>query len=292
MSAKIYFRTGPSQKIQRLFIAAASNVHRLVAPKHALTVAKRLLLTPTRLPAKNAEPQGLEKSLVSTGYGKVATYRLGKGPVWLLVHGWSGASHQFYPLMQHIADQGFTAVAFDHIAHGASEGSASHLPAFIEGLDCVAKQESNVAGVIAHSMGGAALLQSNCAAIINQPLLLIAPVLNYVENMHTTVRRSGYSMKLFEQVTKEVVGASGLQLEHINPVARLQNRQTDSIIVHDPGDRLANFSICEAAAAKSDRVQLVEAPRHGHGRIMKCKATMVAFNQLSGALEHSQQGAC
>lgn len=292
MSAKIYFRTGPSQKIQRLLISAASNVHRLVAPKHALTVAKRLLLTPTRLPAKNVEPQGLVKSLVTTSYGKVATYRLGSGPAWLLIHGWSGATHQFYPLMQHIAEQGFTAVAFDHIAHGASEGNASHLPAFIEGIDCVAQQETSLAGVVAHSMGGAALLQSNSLAISKLPLLLIAPVLNYVENMYTTVRRSGYSMKLFEQVTKDIAGGSGLQLEHINPVARLQNRQTNSIIIHDPGDRLANFSVCAAAAENSESIQLIEAERHGHGRIMKCKPTMAAFDQLSHGLEHSQQGAC
>lgn len=33
-----------------------------------------------------------------------------------------------FPLMEHIAAQGFTALAYDHPAHGESEGAFGHVP--------------------------------------------------------------------------------------------------------------------------------------------------------------------
>lgn len=289
MSAKIYFRTGPSQRLQRAIIALASSLHRKLAPKHALATAERILLTPTRLPAKNSKPDRMISASVNSAMGTLATYQLGSGPVWLLVHGWSGAAHQFFPLMQHIADRGYTALAFDLPAHGASDGQQAHLPAFIDAITTLCKGNS-IAGVVAHSMGGAAVLQANLPALSKQPLLLIAPVLNYVENMYQTIHRSGYSMRLFEQVSQRISQQWQLALADIDPIARLHQRHGDCLIVHDPGDRLASFEVSQAACASLNNAHLIAADKQGHGRVMKCKATLAAFDQLAGVALNSAQG--
>lgn len=92
-----------------------------------------------------------------TSEGTLMSYRLGRGPVWLLMHGWSGSASQFYPLMSHIAAQGFTAIAYDHPAHGHSAGHTGHLPRFVRAFDeLVEKMTADygpLQGVIAHSMG-------------------------------------------------------------------------------------------------------------------------------------------
>ncbi|WP_119394528.1 alpha/beta hydrolase [Salinibius halmophilus] len=279
MSAKIYFRTGPTQRLQRALIALGSFLHGRIAPQHALATAERILLTPTRLPAKNSEPAAIKKQFVDGPEGKIATYCLGSGPVWLLTHGWSGASHQFFPLMEHIASRGYTALAFDHLGHGASAGKYAHLPAFMQAIETVAKGH-NIAGYIAHSMGGAALLQSGIADADDKPVLLIAPVLNYVENMYQTIERSGYSLRLFEQVTAKISQQYQFELASIDPIAKLQARQGSTIIVHDPGDRLARFEVSEAASRNASHVTLIKADKQGHGRVMKCRASKQAFDQL------------
>ncbi|MCV5752037.1 lysophospholipase, partial [Escherichia coli] len=125
--------------------------------------------------------------------------------MWVLTHGWSGTASQFYPLMEHIAACGFTALAYDHPAHGESDGQYGHIPGFVRGLEEVLDSvEEGVAGLVGHSMGTTSALECRHHKLENKPLLLIAPVLNYGENLFGSIARSGYSMKLFKAVVSEV----------------------------------------------------------------------------------------
>ena len=113
MSSKIYFNTrrvSPS----KLLLGLGTRLHHALAPAHAKRTASKLLLTPQRPTREVAAPTGLVQQAIHTGEGTLMSYRLGQGPVWLLMHGWSGSASQFYPLMNHIAAQGFTALAYDH----------------------------------------------------------------------------------------------------------------------------------------------------------------------------------
>ncbi|KFK47806.1 esterase, partial [Vibrio vulnificus] len=98
---------------------------------------RKLLLTPARTQSKNMQPQGLRKSKVDTAQGTLTTYALGEAQGWELTHGWSGTARQFFTLMKHIASRGFTALAYDHPAHGESSGDVGQIPAFVEGVDAV-----------------------------------------------------------------------------------------------------------------------------------------------------------
>lgn len=267
MSAKIYFNQGKSQRLQRLLLATASSIHRAIAPDHALRTARRLLLKPSRISARHQPPAGLVRTHIETRQGALACYQLGQGPRVLLVHGWSGAAHQYYPLMQALAEQGFTALAYDQPAHGDSPGSQTHLPAFEQAFDDIIASQSDVIAVVAHSMGAAGVLQSKHYGH-RCPLVLIAPVLNYVENTYQTVARSGYSMALFEQVIRQIEHEYAAPMADIDPVSRLSDRPGETCIIHDPNDRLAKFAISQQVAKQSPRVSLHQAPNLGHGRIM------------------------
>ncbi len=50
--------------------------------------------------------------------------------------------------MEHIANQGFTALAYDHPAHGQSEGVYGHIPAFVLGLEAVLDSLEDVAVIV------------------------------------------------------------------------------------------------------------------------------------------------
>ncbi|MEJ2766400.1 alpha/beta hydrolase [Photobacterium sp. MCCC 1A19761] len=280
MSSKIYFRQGKKLNLRRVLVNLTTRFHHRVAPTHARKVAKRLLLTPERSRRQQAEPAGLIRRPLETSEGKLMTYQLGEGPTWILGHGWSGSATQFFRLMQHIAASGYTALAFDNPAHGESEGQYGHLPGFVKAFNAVLDQQTHIAGVIAHSMGGAMVLESRHPLLANKPILLVAPVLNYTENLLATVQQSGFSMKLFHEVVGEVAAQYQYPLDTINPLARLQQHPAPVGIVHDAGDRFAAFEYSRQAGEWS-HVSLVATDGLGHGRILASEPLQQAFDALA-----------
>ena len=280
MSDKIYFNTSTKFSIKRSLIGATTNLHYILSPGHAKKTARKRLLTPVRSEPKNSEPQGLIKGEVATRDGVLKTYTLGSGPVWVLTHGWSGTASQFYPLMEHIAAKGFTALAYDHPAHGGSDGVYGHIPAFVNGLEAMLDSVEDVAGLVGQSMGTASALECKHAKLENKPLLLIAPVLDYLDNLFGSVARSGYSMKLFEAVVGEVEEQFNYPIQSVDPYGKLALRQSNTIIVHDEKDKFTKYSVSERAANEMERVTLVTTQGQGHGRVMKCPQVFESFDAL------------
>ncbi|OAN18258.1 esterase [Photobacterium jeanii] len=282
MSSKIYFKKQGGVNVRRKLINVASRIHHKLAPNHAKAFAKKLLLTPVRPKRQVEEPAGLKREPVLTSEGQIMTYRLGSGPTWVLGHGWSGSSSQFFPLMEHIANAGYTALAFDNPAHGESEGRFGHLPAFVSALDQVLEKEPAIEGVIAHSMGGAMVLESRNPCLQNKPVLLVAPVLDYVDNLVTTVESSGFSMKLFQEVIDEIADSYQYSLDSIDPLKRLTSGHAKTVIVHDRGDRFASFATSEQAS-EMPHVTLIATEGLGHGRILKSEQLRQGFDLLKEA---------
>ncbi|HDZ8856025.1 TPA: alpha/beta fold hydrolase [Aeromonas dhakensis] len=285
MSSKIYFNTrrfSPSKWL----LGLGTRLHHTLAPAHAKRTASKLLLTPQRNQRDDSAPAGLVKQAVHTSEGTLMSYRLGQGPVWLLMHGWSGSAGQFYPLMSHIAAQGFMAIAYDHPAHGHSAGHTGHLPRFVRAFDeLVEKMTAEygpLQGVIAHSMGGAVTLSSRRRELDTLPLLLISPVLDYVPQLYGMVARSGYSIRLFDAVVKEIEQEYQHPLSTVDPLGRLAGRSGPAIIVHDEEDRFAPHGD-SLRATQDGRTRLVSTRGLGHGRILASAPAFAAFDQLSAA---------
>lgn len=283
MSSKIYFGKSKRFSLKRGALSVASKLHHKVAPKHALKTARRLFLTPAKGRESNPVPEGMVVKAVPTAQGKMMTYQLGSGPTWVLTHGWSGSSNQFFPLMEFIAEAGFTAFAYDHPGHGKSEGTEGSIPAFLNALDGILDQQDRIEGVIAHSMGGATLLESEHQALRDKPVILVAPVLKYWENLFGTVEASGYSMKLFNEVIASVGEEFKVRVEDINPFQKLSKRTSPVYIVHDKGDRFASFSVSREASEKFPHVTLVETEGLGHGRVLKSSPLKNTFTQVAKA---------
>ncbi|MDW2068661.1 alpha/beta fold hydrolase [Vibrio sp. 2094] len=280
MSEKIYFNTSQRFSIKRSLVNISTRLHHTLAPSHAKKTARKLLLTPARTQPKNIEPQGLIKGEIKGYAGIIKTYTLGSGPIWVLTHGWSGTASQFYPLMEHIASKGFTALAYDHPAHGESEGQYGHIPGFVRGLEDVLDTVEDIVGLVGHSMGTASALECRHSKLENKPLLLIAPVLNYVENLFGSIARSGYSMKLFNAVVSEVEDQFGYPLQSIDPMKRLSERPSHTIIIHDEQDKFTKYSVSAKAAEEIKNVELVTTQGQGHGRVMKCEQVFSSFDRL------------
>ncbi|MEZ8825452.1 alpha/beta hydrolase [Vibrio amylolyticus] len=284
MSDKIYFNTSARFSVKRSVLNLSTRLHHTLAPNHAKKTARKLLLTPVRSMPKNSEPIGLTKGEVKWSGGELKTYQLGSGPIWVLGHGWSGTASQFYPLMEHIASRGYTALAYDHPAHGKSDGVHGHIPVFIEGLEAILDSfEEEVAGLIAHSMGTASSLECRHRKIEHCPMLLIAPVLDYLDNLFGSIARSGYSMRLFEAVVSEIEEQYHYPIQSVNPYQKLSAREAQTIIVHDENDKFADYSVSQRAFNEIENVTLRTTTGQGHGRVMASKQVMDSFDELVSA---------
>ncbi|WP_047042098.1 alpha/beta hydrolase [Vibrio mexicanus] len=281
MSEKIYFNTSNKFSMKKTLVNVSTRLHHRLAPKHAEKVARNLLLTPNRTSAKNSQPQGLRELPVQYQDGKLMSYHLGQGPVWVLTHGWSGSASQFYPLMEHIASKGFTAVAYDHPAHGASDGQYGHIPGFVLGLEAVLDSVEDVVGIVGHSMGTASLLECRHRKIEQVPVLLIAPVLDYLDNLFGSIARSGYSMRLFKAVVSDIEQQYRYPLQSVDPYNKLSQRTAPTFIVHDEKDKFTQFNVSERAANEMPNVTLVPTQGQGHGRVMKSPQVMASFDSLT-----------
>ncbi|MBN3495555.1 alpha/beta fold hydrolase [Vibrio neptunius] len=280
MSEKIYFNTSNKFSVKKSLVNLTTRLHHTLAPSHAKQTARKLLLTPARTKPKNTQPQGLVIGEVQSKEGPLKTYQLGQGPVWVLTHGWSGTASQFFPLMEHIASQGYTALAYDHPGHGESGGLYGHIPAFVHGLEAILDSVDEVAGLAGHSMGTASAIECHHQKLVDKPLLLIAPVLDYLDNLFGSVARSGYSVRLFSAVVSEVEEQYRYPIQSIDPYNKLKLRQSKTIIVHDEGDKFTKFSVSQKAAREMDNVTLVATQGQGHGRVMKCAQVMQSFDEL------------
>ncbi|NRB70105.1 MAG: alpha/beta hydrolase [Vibrio sp.] len=280
MSEKIYFNTSNKFSVKKSLVNLTTRLHHTLAPSHAKQTARKLLLTPARTKPKNAQPQGLVIGEVQSKEGPLKTYQLGQGPVWVLTHGWSGTASQFFPLMEHIASQGYTALAYDHPGHGESGGLYGHIPAFVHGLEAILDSVDEVAGLAGHSMGTASAIECHHQKLVDKPLLLIAPVLDYLDNLFGSVARSGYSVRLFSAVVSEVEEQYRYPIQSIDPYSKLKLRQSKTIIVHDEGDKFTKFSVSQKAAQEMDNVTLVATQGQGHGRVMKCAQVIQSFDEL------------
>lgn len=284
MSSKIYFGNSNRFSVRKKALNIASRFHHKIAPKHALKTARKLFLTPAKGREVNPVPAGMEIATVETAQGKMMTYRLGSGPTWMLTHGWSGSSNQFFPLMEYIAAAGFTALAYDHPGHGKSDGKEGSIPAFLKALDDILNHQESIEGVIAHSMGGATLLESDHPVLMGKPIILVAPVLKYWENLFGTVEASGYSMKLFKEVVAKVSEEYGVRIEDIDPFRKLATRQSPVFIVHDKSDRFAPFGVSKEASEHFGHVTLVETEGLGHGRVLKSDPLKDVFIKASSVM--------
>ncbi|AXN33779.1 alpha/beta hydrolase [Vibrio coralliilyticus] len=280
MSEKIYFNTSNKFSVKKSLVNLTTRLHHTLAPSHAKQTARKLLLTPARTKPKNAQPEGLVMGEVQSQEGPLKTYQLGQGPVWVLTHGWSGTASQFFPLMEHIASQGYTALAYDHPGHGESGGLYGHIPAFVHGLEAILDSVDEVAGLVGHSMGTASAIECHHQKLVDKPLLLIAPVLDYLDNLFGSVARSGYSMRLFSAVVSEVEEQYRYPIQSIDPYNKLKLRQSKTIIVHDEGDKFTKFSVSQKAAQDMENVTLVATQGQGHGRVMKCPQVIQSFDEL------------
>ena len=278
MSSKIYFSDSKKRSMGFHVIRAISSVLNKAAPRLALRQAEKLLLTPAKGRKKIAIPEQMIIEQISGVAGNLQQYRLGKGQIVILTHGWSGSASQFFPLMEKIAKAGFQAIAFDHYGHGKSSGRIANLPLFIKGINDVVTLhgKENIRCIVSHSMGTVSAL--NLPKDI--PHVLIAPIFGFYDSLRKSVFDSGMSPALFERLLKDIERTHQIQFKDAVSEQHIGLVEQPLHIVHDEQDRFAPFAASQTMSETYPHITLYPTQGHGHGRVINSANTWLVLQGL------------
>jgi pimeloyl-ACP methyl ester carboxylesterase len=198
----------------------------------------------------------------------------GQGPVVILVHGWEGRGTQLGRFVDPFVRAGFRVVALDLPAHGESGGRRTDLIESTEALRKVARETGPLAGVIAHSFGGAITtlalergLDARSVALIASPSSVEDVVARFAE----MIGLRGAGLRAFRAGLER---QTGVRMKDVEVFERVSGLRVPALIVHDRDDREVPFHDAERLAARWPGSALLETSGLGHRRILKDDAVI------------------
>jgi alpha-beta hydrolase superfamily lysophospholipase len=195
----------------------------------------------------------------------------------LLCHGWEGYAYNFALLISKAVAAGYEVHTFDHLAHGASEGTYSGLPTALETLLKVAQHVTTTAGridvLVGHSLGGAAAAWATAHMRI-QPrhLVLLAPFYDTHRLSSQWAKAHFLSDDIRIALQRGLENTSGKKFDDFMPASLATHftakRELPVLIVHDRADKVTAFKHSASLANLASHVTLHEAKALGHIAIL------------------------
>jgi pimeloyl-ACP methyl ester carboxylesterase len=255
-------------------LRAAVRVAAAVAPDRASASIARRFFTTMRPALERQQFRGAKPrvGVLEVADGKVTTYRWGdaEAPTVLLAHGWNGWAQQLEAFVAPLTERGFAVLAFDHVAHGRSDGETTSLPAMIRSTAKVLNDTPNLVGGIAHSLGAAALasvLSSSRRQLAGA--VLIAPPSDPRPYLFALARMLGAPERLLPSIQQQAEATAGIAMERLVMQPWLARRiRTPLLVAHDVGDD--DVPIAQGYAyTMGTGARLIATDGLGHRRILR-----------------------
>jgi esterase/lipase len=268
-----YFNNGNQgfglKSIGRGFTGAMS----ILAPRFSAFLGKKILMKPY---AKRhyeftlIAPEQEINLQTSIGIAHVNLFSTGTNVI-IVSHGWGDSSHAFQQMILSLTQQGYRVAAIDHIGHGKSSGTNSHLLSFVETLAILIEHfnEENalVTGIIAHSMGAIATLNLPLHALKNKKIILISSPVNFFELMFEKVEQVGISRRLLTTVLASISHKYGKTWQQLTTESNREKLTLDITFIHDSQDRYAPIADL-ISFLKQEKTPLITTVGLGHRKIL------------------------
>jgi pimeloyl-ACP methyl ester carboxylesterase len=235
------------------------------APKRHDELLLRLWLTPMTRGA----PSGPVSRWHWQGEDRVAVYEEGQGPTVLLVHGWDGSANDMKAFASAFARAGYRALRIDLPAHGASTGEWTTLPHWARTIRQVVDQfaPGHVAGIVSHSLGGAATLLSVRDGATADAVVLLAPPREAPFFFSQFAAAFGASDDRRDGALRELEAMVG-PLDEFDCRLIASHLSTPGLVMHDRGDRQVPYEHGRGIAEAWPGAELVPLEGLGHRRLL------------------------
>jgi len=248
-----------------------------VAPGLAVSAARRLFFTPPRQRARPEQSGVLASGRrleIATSEGRIAAWSWGRGPSVLLLHGWGGHAGQLAPFVAPLRRRGFRVVAFDLPGHGESSGRQASIRHFARAIGEGAEAFGPLAGIVAHSFGGAAATLAFDHGLYARAAVYVAPPSRFDTFFARAAEGFGLDRRLRGRFERRAQDWVGLRFEEVEPRRLARHQDAPLLVVHDRGDDEVPFEEGEELARLWPGAELELTEGLGHYRILRDPAVV------------------
>lgn len=242
-----------------------------VAPERAAAAAERLFFTPPRPRRSRGEAllATARRFDVRGEEGPLAVWQWGRGPAVVLLHGWGGRAAQLSSFVAPLLERGFSVVAFDAPGHGRSGRGLSSAPQFARALRVVADAVGGAAGVVAHSLGSAAVALAIRDGLDAGRVVFLAPPADPPAWVGPFATRLRLAPGVVERMRERSERRIGRRWEELDIPRLVPSFAAPLLVVHDHED--AEVPIADGAriAAAWPGARLIETTGLGHQRLLR-----------------------
>jgi pimeloyl-ACP methyl ester carboxylesterase len=207
--------------------------------------------------------------------GKVAGRMQGEGPCVILLHGWEGSPVDLSGFVAPLIAAGFSVLALDLPAHGASEGERMSIPLAAQALLDVQRklgtpgtQHVFHAG-IGHSLGAAILVHAMTMGFRVERVALLAAPAHAVDYARDYCERDGLDAAETEQMLDLMHARFGVDLRAISMPAQAATLHAPALFVHSDDDRVVPLADSQLTANAWRGAQHVMVKGLGHARLLR-----------------------
>lgn len=242
-------------------------------PTLSKSIVKKMFFQPSTYKITSAEKHYLDnarKFEISIHDKVVKGWKWGRGPSILLAHGWNGRGVQLHHFIEPLIQRGYSVIGYDAPGHGESQGKTSSYFEFTDTIRALLNSSNGykIQGVIAHSLGGAATV--NSMAKENHPLkaVLVAPALRLAEVLYGFFYYIGVPKPIYENLIEEYESQFGYSMDRDNPSNLLKEINSEILIVHDKNDPTIPYVDSKDIAESFENISLHTTERLGHKQIL------------------------
>lgn len=257
-------------RIMRLARPLLAVLSRL-APGVAAAVAERLFFTPPRpRPSRGESVLRVGRRFdVRVDGRRVAAWRFGRGPAVVLLHGWAGRAAQMTSFVAPLLGRGLSVVALDAPGHGRSPWGRSSAVDFARALRAVAAEVGPVHGIVAHSLGAAAVALALREGLRVERVALLGPAAFPPVWFGRFAAALGIPASVAHRAKARSERRLGLRWDDLHVPTMAASFAARALIVHDRQDDEVPFGDGAAIAAAWPGARLVETEGLGHLRVLR-----------------------
>jgi pimeloyl-ACP methyl ester carboxylesterase len=237
-----------------------------VAPSLAAALAERMFFTPP--PARGSRGLAVlrraEAMELAVDGRRVAAWRWGSGPAIGLLHGWGGRAAQLSSFVDPLLARGFSVVALDAPGHGASGRGLSSAPQFARALRAAADEVGGLHGVVAHSLGAAAVALAMRDGLRVARVVLLGAAAEPPLWVERFSARLGLPPHVVDEMRRRSERRLGVSWRELDVPALAARFDAPLLLIHDRDDPDVAVGDAQAIVAAWPRATLVETTGLGH----------------------------
>ncbi|MFN3353669.1 MAG: alpha/beta fold hydrolase [Brevundimonas sp.] len=155
----------------------------------------------------------------------------------LLLHGWQGTQHDLDEIRRQLLARGWRTVAMDFPAHGRSPGRVMTLADMAAAVRGVVETYGPFDAAIAHSLGGAALVEAASGERVAARIALLGAPLSAGLHMRRLMERLGLPASRYPRIRTAYRALYGLDLDRFDVSRTPLSPEVPALLVYGSHDR-------------------------------------------------------